>query len=190
MKPLAGLAVTLGLLATARADAPEPFAEEMKAAFTKLDKPGKLTWVPRLSPPFPDRGPRSGTPIVLRYYAYAASVAPGLHDGEHVAGVWAWGRLAGKSHFDVTVERLTDVGIQGVRPIADNELAAMKQASSVRGWLEELAVLSNEPGALAAKRQQLRPYYCTWKKLNGVIAKEIVEQQSAFFAWLACDGSR
>ena len=162
-----------------------PFADEMNVAFAKL---GFATdgWGPRLSPPCPDAWPMTG-PLALRYHAYAARFGRGLSDGEYVAGIWAVGVLAGKSRFEVTSRKRVDLGIQGVRPVSNEELAVFQQEPSLRGWWDELATDSSDSKRLADKRARLRPYYCAWKKLNGVIAKEIVPKHAAFFAWLACD---
>lgn len=167
------------------APSPPPFQTEMQQAFAKLGKAAEQ-FSPRLSPPFPDAWPLSG-PLVLRYHAYATRLGAGVSDGEHVAKPWAVGLLAGKSRFDVTSKKLVELGIQGVRPIDGEELAALRQDASLRGWWDELALHPDDAKVAAEKRVQMRSFYCVWKKLNGVIAQVIVPQHAAFFGWLGCE---
>ena len=143
-----------------------------------------VSWRPILSPPFSDAWPPNGRGGV-RYHVYAIGLRSGLSDATHVSVPWARVSLNFSSpkapKVSLTGPVLSSLGIQGVTPVQrsawqriDAGADAMLEASKRPGLPE---------GEMA---QRIRRGYCTWLKLNELVAKSLVSQESPLMRWLAC----
>jgi len=152
--------------------AEEPFAESWAA----LGR-GALGWSMRVAPPLPVVWPGDGR---LVRYAYAYRLRPGLADGEEQVGPFA--RAIEAPGWAVRVEvlegALTPIGIQGVRPLRQGELAIPALAAPAAA---ALAAPMTPDGA-----RVIRTYYCFWLGVNGVVAAQVGPRHAGFIAWLDC----
>ena len=144
-------------------------------------------WRYRISPPFPSHWPSDGS-LQLIYYVYAAGLSPRrLVDGEYVAA--SWGRVevdpraSGGPKFMRLSEKLRELGIQGVRPLTQEETAIFQKEAVAEAYLATLTSLTdkNEKDV-----RMLRQYFCTWCQFNGHIVREIRPAHEEFFLWLGC----
>lgn len=153
--------------------------EESAKAVTK-----GTSWRPRVSPPFPVAWPPAGGGGV-DYYAYAFSFDPRLADGEHVGAPWARVRVEGRRgepRLEVLTKRIEDRGIQGVRPLSQQEAAVLRETDALEEKLLSILV-SRQRWPIVA--DDVREYYCLWVSVNAV-AKDIRPRHEAFFTWLDC----
>ena len=201
---LAGLAlaVLLGCTKEKAMDANFPVVKKedlVQQAWQKIEQtlpPAKLSdlsgpprgvvWNYVISPPFPAAWPPDGKGMVY-YYAYASGFRMGLVDAEVVAA--PWGRLtadalAGVSpKLEMLGERLTDAGVQGVRPLEPEEISVYKTKEAVEA---RILALSQSKSIPPADEKLIRLYFCQWRKGNGVIAGQIGKFHPGFFKWLEC----
>ncbi len=155
-------------------------------------KPGEdpglsVFWDYRISPPFPSHWPPDANSQII-YYVYAGGLSPrSLVDGEYVAA--PWGRIEvdrkGKDclKFILLTSKIKEIGIQGVRPLNEEETATYKSRESAEAFLTNLTALPDKKDKSAA---ELKKYYCMWAKFNGVIFPELRPLHKAFFQWLDC----
>lgn len=68
------------------------------------------------------------------------------------------------------MNKIKEIGIQGVRPLYEEEVAAYETKESVEAFLGNLIAPPDEKKKSAA---ELRKYFCTWAKLHGAIVPEI-----------------
>jgi hypothetical protein len=137
-------------------------------------------WTPHLSPPLPAVWPPDGQGALVAY-AYASRRRDGLGDGEETAG--AWGRVVMDKGLPVVKDRgaLRPLGIQGVRPLRQGELAIARSEAAAIAALEALV-----RGKTLEDAPTVRRYYCFWQSTNGVIAGDLQARHTAFFRWLDC----
>ena len=164
--------------------------EKVKPAITLKagEDPGlSVFWQYSISPPFPSRWPPDAS-LQLIYYVYAGGLSPrSLADGEYVAA--PWGRVEvdrkGKNSpkFIPLTNKIKRIGIQGVRPLSEEETATYENKESTEAFLANLTALPDKKEKSTAG---LRKYYCTWAKLNGAIVTEIGSFHRGFFKWLDC----
>ena len=155
----------------------------LRPAFEKLPRPAEgLGYELLLTPFFPTAWPPKGGLLVA--YAYGCRHDPDLRDAVRVAPLWAEvkvdPRSPGRPRLTRLADSLGDAETQGVRPLAEQELAALETRADFAGH-------SSIPKGPAAER--MRAYYCAWRRTNGVAAGMVEPRQRAFFAWLACDGA-
>ena len=136
--------------------------------------------VPLDWPPNPD--------LFLIYYIYALGHAPrSLADGTYIAAPWAGIEVDTKRKsdpkFKLLLSKIRKIGIQGVRPLSKKETAVYNNKESVEACLGSL---SSIPDETTTGVKELKEFYCTWIKLNGVIAEEISPRHKKFFNWLGC----
>ena len=148
---------------------------------------GGVFWEYRISPPFPSHWPPDVN-LQLFYYVYAAGLGPStLVDGEHVAA--PWGRVEmdprgpGGAKFTRLSEKLREIGIQGVRPLTQEEVAIFKKKTAAQAYLATLTSLTDENEEAVRMLQQ---YFCKWCQFNGGIVAEIRSAHKQFFLWLGC----
>jgi len=136
----------------------------------------RFPWQVNLSPIFPAAWPPEGKSVI---YGYARAFDTGLHDAERVGNIWAEARLSGEAvKIEAVHAAIEDLGPQGFRPIGrDDPVIALNEIAQDR--------------LLAAKSEKdfdedVRKFYCRWRRYNGVIAAKIEPLQQGFFGWLAC----
>jgi hypothetical protein len=134
-----------------------------------------IGWRTDLSDPFPKTWPSVDGTLV--FYAFARGMNPlVLRDGEFVGPTWA--RIIYSAQYKKTELTLLDLrlesrGVQGVRPLSQDELELLK--------LKPLAALLGSRNA--ATEQALKSYYRLQRSLGNVPA-EAVTAHAAFFEWL------
>lgn len=147
------------------------------------------SWV--LSAPFPLQWPPQAG-LHLRYYVYAYGFDPyhGLVDAVRVAAPWATVEAAaggtGSPGVVQLAAALEEIGIQGVRPLTEDEAAVYRREEAVADCL---AALRGLPGETAECHSLLKDYYRLWVRHHRVIAGGIRPLHAPFFAWLEA-GSR
>ncbi len=152
------------------------------------EDPGlSVFWQYRISPPFPSHWPPDASSQLI-YYVYAGGLSPrSLVDGEYVAA--PWGRVEvdrkRKNHpkFILLTGTIKEIGIQGVRPLNEEETATYKSRESAEAFLANLTALPDKKDKSAA---ELRRYYRMWAKFNGAIIPELRSLHKGFFQWLDC----
>jgi len=100
-----------------------------------------------------------------------------------------WGRVevdprgTGGPKFRRLSEKLREIGIQGVRPLTQEETAIFQKEAAAEAYLATLTSLTdkNEKDV-----RMLRQYFCTWCQFNGHIVREICPAHEEFFLWLGC----
>ena len=195
---LAVLAVTLlSYLGHAQTMHNQPFKDLLDAQWKNVKpivpiRPGEdpglgVFWEYRISPPFPSHWPPDGS-LKLIYYIYAAGLSPrALVDGEYVAA--PWGRVevdprgTGGPKFRHLSEKLREIGIQGVRPLTQEEAAIFQKKAAAEAYLATLTSLTDK---IEKDVRMLRQYFCTWWQFNSHIVKEIRPAHEQFFLWLGC----
>lgn len=146
-------------------------------------------WMYYISPPFPSIWPPKPN-LRLYYYAYAQGLdfTGGLVDAVYIAASWARVKLDIKGNKSPELERLSnrieEIGIQGIRPLSEEEMAIFEKGASAQAFLGNLTTL---PDRKEQSVSELIDYYCTWLRLNAAIASDIRSFHEAFFKWLQCD---
>ncbi|WNG20060.1 hypothetical protein [Cystobacter fuscus] len=168
---------TAEVMATVRAVAEQKWKESLAPRNANPADATFIGWRTYVSDPFPLTWPSvEGT---LVFYAFARGMNPGvLRDGEFVGPTWA--RMTYSAQDKTTELTLLDVrlesrGVQGVRPLRQEELEILK--------LKPLEALLGS--RKAAADQKLKSYYCLQRSL-GNIPSEAVTAHAAFFNWLDC----
>ena len=136
---------------------------KIETQWKKVDT-GDISWRYIISPPFPVNWPEKDQQY---FYVYAAGqdIRKMIADGEYTAAPWA--RIESSSSGQKLVilsKKLKNIGIQGVRPLTD----------------EESKIAAKQSGGIQ------KDYYCLWIKNNGVIAEKIKPSHESFFRWLEC----
>ncbi len=155
----------------------------------RTNEPPKKWWMYYISPPFPSGWPPNPN-LTLYYYIYAQGhdFSRGLVDAVYIGAPWARVEVDVKREispkFKLLSNKIKEIGIQGVRPINQEEAVVFGRAESVEAFLGNLAALPDEKDNSVS---ELRKYYCSWLKVNGVIAPEIRSSHRAFFKWLHCE---
>lgn len=168
-----GLLISPGPARAQPRDAAPPFAE----AWRETIQPGEV-WAPNVSVPLPLEWPTPDSALVQ--YAFAWRMRPTLADGVEVTEPYA--RAVEWPDGTVRVERLTPRfvlrGIQGVRPLREEEVALARRVT-------ELPALLRAP-ASARRDADLRAITCFWTRVQGVQAAAIMPRHPAYAAWLGC----
>ncbi len=153
------------------------------------NEPPKKWWTYSISPPFPSVWPPNPN-MTMYYYAYAQGndFSLGLVDAVYIAAPWARAELDIKGKkplgFKLLSSKIKEIGIQGVHPANQEELAIFGKEESVQAYLGNLTTLPDEKEKSVS---ELKKYYCSWLRLNGAIAPEIRSSHEAFFKWLRCE---
>ncbi len=150
------------------------------------DQPPKKWWMYSISPSFPSIWPPNPNSTLYHYiYAQGHDFTLGLVDAVYIGAPWARVELDIKGKkppgFKSLSSKLKELGIQGVRPLNQEETAIFEKEVSVEAFLGSLASLPDEKEKSVS---ELRKYYCCWLKLNGAIAQEINPFHPEFFEWL------
>jgi hypothetical protein len=145
-------------------------------------------WDYSVSPAFPSVWPPDPN-LILVYYVYAHGQSPrSLVDGIYVAAPWARVEVDVKREmspkFKLLSNKIKEIGIQGVRPLREEEAAIFEKKESAEAFLGNLTTLPDETEKAAA---ELKKYHCTWAELNGAIVPEIRPLHKEFFKWLHCE---
>jgi hypothetical protein len=135
-------------------------------------------WEPELSPLFPTRWPATRGTLVLRY-AYARGSSMDLIDGEHTAAPWAIVCREGIKRDLSLVGPFLDLGIQGVRPLEEDEVD-QPRPDELADEFRSLVIAGLPP----RPPSRIRAAYQAWQAQNGVIAEVLARLQAGFFAWL------
>jgi hypothetical protein len=148
--------------------------------------PGRW-WTYKISPPFPSVWPPTPD-LTLYYYVYAngRDFSGGLVDGVYIAAPWARVEVDLKKSTDPKLEilstKIKEIGMQGVRPLSEEEAAVYKLGETAEAYLGSLTHL---PDARDRKVFDLRKYYCAWCRDSGV-TEEISPLHEGFIKWLGC----
>ena len=142
-----------------------------------------LAWRAAYTPLFPAAWPPTASTVWVRYgFAYGHDLR--LRDGMRVAQPWARIEvLAGQARARLTPlrESLEACAVQGVRPLAGDELAVLQSGAEVERYAGGLARL---PELEAPATGRMRVYYLTWLALNGAVAQALAPDHAEFFGWL------
>jgi hypothetical protein len=76
---------------------------------------------------------------------------------------------------------LEAVDIQGVRPLAADEVAALQKRDAVA---RRVLGLTTSPDPASPETAEIRAFYVAWRGCNGAFAKLIRAEHAAFFRWL------
>jgi hypothetical protein len=156
-----------------------------KALITNAD--ADILWIAyRSTPAFPsDWPPNSTTELIYHIYAYGdySDFQHQIVDGEFISKPWARLHKPLTTRIQPAVEFLDDelhqIGIQGFRPLNEDELAIYEQASQVEDSFSRLL-----NGGTDQEYRTLKTFYKTWLGLNGVIGEETAKHHPDFFRWL------
>ena len=147
-------------------------------------------WRYAITPPFPCKWPPDGRGEVC-YYAFARGLKPGLLDAEVVSTLWGRVLLDTRGEkpprMDILSRALGESGIQGVRPLAPQEMAIYRTAETAELAVQDL-VKTTQPETFQAGA--IRLYYCQWSKDNGVVSGQVRVLHEGFFRWLDCAGAQ
>jgi len=150
------------------------------------DREGVI-WRCQISPPFPLDWPpvrRSR----FRHYVYAVGndISGNLIDGCHVAAPWALVDSSAEEKADpeitVVSNKLEDIGIQGVEPLAEHDHKVYERANDIQRYLCSLQSLPEEG---SEEIRNLREYYNNWSRNNGALETKIKPHHKRFFEWLS-----
>jgi len=146
-----------------------------------------VIWSYSLSPPFPlDWPPVRGSQFRCYAYAYGRIISERLADGCHVGAPWASIEISQQRMAPRVVvfsNKVKDIGIQGVEPLPESERSLFDKQSEVQRFLLSLEALPEEG---SEETQNLRDYYSSWVRYNGVVVTKIRPQHRSFFKWLGC----
>jgi hypothetical protein len=87
-----------------------------------------------------------------------------------------WAKVEVSAHgqkFVILSDKIVDHGMQGVRPISEDEIA-LRLAHE------------RELDKGRATYESQKSYYCLWTSANGVVVDAIKPHHKAFFKWLGC----
>lgn len=148
-------------------------------------EPPRRLWAYEISPPFPSLWPPTRD-LTLYYYVYAEGhdFSGGLADGVYIASPWgrievdSKGRAAPK--FQLLSTKIEEIGIQGVRPLTEEEVSIYESGETIEAYLSSLTSLPHKKDKPVS---DLRRYYSAWCRDFG-IAREIRPLHKAFFGWL------
>jgi hypothetical protein len=147
---------------------------------------GVVGWQYVVSPPFPCEWPPNGQGQIC-YYAYASGQRFGLVDAEVIAAPWGrvlWDATGKKPpRIEVLGKVLKEAGVQGVRPLLQQEIAVYQTAKVAEA---KLLLLSRTSSLKSDAAPTIRRYYCRWSKDNGVAVGQIQPLHPGFFNWLDC----
>jgi hypothetical protein len=136
-----------------------------------------IGWRTYISDPFPMMWPSMDR--TFAFYAFARGMNPRALPGAEFVGP-TWARITCSAQNKKTELTLLDVqlkshGVQGVRPLRQEELEILKlkPLDSLLGSRTETA------------DQKLKSYYCLQLSL-GNIPSEVVAAHAVFFKWLEC----
>ncbi len=133
------------------------------------------SWTLQVTPPFPD-----GVAWVV--YGYGQRATPQLSDGVRIGAIFAEARpTAGGYALKRVVEKVSDVGVQGVQPAGTKVGAAAptaKETLAAREWVAG--------GHRDAMPSAVKNTYCEWKSINDIIAEHLPASAKNFLTSLAC----
>jgi hypothetical protein len=118
-------------------------------------------------------------------YVYGTAFDPQLADGIRISDPFA--RIVEAPDGSAHVEPLgdiEDVGVQGVAPLTQEELAALQ---GLEAATEATHGLTGEPAAGDPTAATIRDGYRAWLAANGAIAARLPDEHAAFLAWVAGD---
>ncbi|QRN93534.1 hypothetical protein JRI60_30670 [Archangium violaceum] len=168
---------TAEVMAKVRAVAEQKWKESLAPKNANPADAAFIGWRTDISDPFPMTWPSVDGTLV--FYALARGMNPQvLRDGEFVGPTWAritYSAQDKKAELTLLDVRLESRGVQGVRPLRQEELEILKS--------KPLDFLLGS--RTAAADQKLKSYYCLQRSL-GNIPSEAVTAHAAFFKWLDC----
>jgi hypothetical protein len=167
----------------------------IKAEWTKIDPTRAMaksidefkSWSFAVTPPIPAAWPPDGKGVVY-YYAYAYGMNPSrLADGEWIAAPWARVKVDATGQAASQLEMLTkgikEVGIQGVRPLRDEEIKTLDQQAAVE---EQIQTISKKTSLRGIDAKPLKQFFQLWCSTNGVIVEQLRSKHPQFFDWVGC----
>jgi len=167
----------------------------IKAEWTKIDPTRAMaksidefkSWSFAVTPPIPAAWPPDGKGVVY-YYAFAYGMNPSrLADGEWIAAPWARVKVDATGQAAPQLEMLTkgikEVGIQGVRPLRDEEIKTLDQQAAVE---EQIQTISKKTSLRGIDAKPLKQFFQLWCSTNGVIVEQLRSKHPQFFDWVGC----
>jgi hypothetical protein len=161
---------------------------EWKKLRDKLPRPASpqesASWEYQLTPAIPAAWPPDGKGIVY-YYAFAYGTRMDLRDAQPVAAPWARITSGGQSapRLEILKKEIKQIGIEGVRPLRQEEIKIFDQRATVDGEIRNLASKTSLAG-IDPKR--VRQFFQFWCSTHGVIAEQLRPRHPQFFAWVGC----
>lgn len=163
----------------------EPAFDEMRRAAGE----SWPAWGLRMMPPVPAAWPPGGSGTLVFYAGAARSGMPELMDGEVVAHMWARIMVDATPGAQpaATLERLTDAiveeGIQGIRPMNEQEVAVADTAPHVLEALVRIVRGTGLPPE-SPQTEAVRAYYRQALGFLGGFGRIVCEDHPAFAAWV------
>jgi hypothetical protein len=159
--------------------------KKLRDKLPRAASPQEFTsWEYQLTPPIPAAWPPDGQGIVY-YYAFAYGTRMDLRDAQSFAAPWARITVEGESapRLEILEKAIQQVGIQGVRPLREEEARILSQRAVVEGQIHRLTAKTSLAGI---DPRPLREYFQFWCSTHGVIAEQLRPRHPQFFAWAGC----
>ena len=146
-----------------------------------------VSWQYAISPPVPASWPPDGSGL-LYFYAFAYGANPTrLADGQFVAAPWARVRVdaTGKSapKLEILRKDIKGVGIQGVRPLTQDQITVLKTGSECEAQMFKLSQGTSLP---IADTEALRSCFTLWCATHGTVVEQLRPLHKDFFNWIGC----
>lgn len=145
-----------------------------------------VSWDYAIAPAIPAAWPPDGKGVVYYYtFAYGSNPAR-LVDGQFVAAPWAQVKVdvaRGAPELEILSKGIKEIGIQGVRPLREEEIKIFNQRAAVE---EQIQTLSRKTSLHAIDAKRLKEFFQLWCSTNGVIAEELRRKHPQFFEWVGC----
>jgi len=168
----------------------------IKAEWTKIDPTRAMaksidefkSWSSAVTPPIPAAWPPDGKGVVY-YYAYAYGMNPSrLADGEWIAAPWARVKVdatgQAASQLEMLTKEIKELGIQGVRPLQEDEVKISRQRALVE---EQILNLSTKSSVAGFDAKPVKQFFRVWCSTNGVIVEQLRSKHPQFFGWVGCE---
>lgn len=155
-----------------------------KSVFLDLeDDDTELIWNYYISEPFPITWPpKKDTNTNYYIYGEGQDLNNVFSDGVYVSAPWMKieynFRINKIVEKNILCEKLSILGVQGIRPMDGHEIGIFDHAISIGKYL--LTAESER------STKHLKNYYCLWIKHHKVLMKSIIPNHKDFINWLGC----
>jgi hypothetical protein len=167
--------------------------EDGLSKLLRLDPPdGNLVWRYRTTPIFPVQWPPTQRSSLVRYiYLTGQDFEKPVMDGELKASPWA--KLVYETPralplFRNLTKNIREKGIQGVRPLMEQEIAILSTLAHTENILFKLWTKHKTP--ILPEQEDaalLKAFYSLWYRCHGVIGSEIIQNHEPFFFWFGAN---
>jgi hypothetical protein len=87
------------------------------------------------------------------------------------------------SQLEMLTKGIKEVGIQGVRPLRDEEIKTLDQQAAVE---EQIQTISKKTSLRGIDAKPLKQFFQLWCSTNGVIVEQLRSKHPQFFDWVGC----